>query len=117
MKRVVETEDAFYNFYLSPSRTQKSFIINCCLARVSLWPRPRLILNSDISTSASSIETSSSPSWLVVTLASLWLVVISAPTSLISLHSEAGLDHSLASKPASKWISHGVTTLFMFAEY
>ena len=63
MKRVrLRLRMHFITFYLSPSRYQKSFIINCCLARVSLWPRPRLILNSDISTSASSIETSSSPS-------------------------------------------------------
>ena len=99
----------FISFYLSPTRSQKSFIINCCLARVSLWPRPRLILNSDIPTSTSSIETSSvSPSWLVITL---WLVVISAP-HLSHLPALWGWTTASPQNPASKWISHGVTTLF-----
>ena len=75
----------------------------------------RLILYSDIPTSAttSSIET------ILVTILTRpcahswsWLVVISAPPRLSSPCTlRLGWTTASAQNPASKWISHGVTTL------
>ena len=119
-----ETDDAFYIFYLSQTRSRKSFIINCCLGRVSLQPRPRLMLYSDISTSPQprASRQSWSPSWCRgphLWSLCLWPEVVSVPHSHLPALWGLRLGWTTASpqNPASKWISHGVTILHVYTEY
>ena len=120
-----ETDDAFYIFYLSQTRSRKSFIINCCLGRVSLQPRPRLMLYSDISTSPQPRPSrqSWSPSWCRARTCghSVYAPRLSLPPTLISLHSGvwgwAGPQPRLKTRPQSGLVTGSLYFMFTLNIY
>ena len=110
MKRVVETEDAFYIFLFIPNTLSEKFhyklLSGPCQSPASA-PSNIIQRHLDLATT-SSIETipvtimESCPG-LVITLTRLWLWWLSlclCPPTLISC--TLRLDHSLASKPSLK---------------
>ena len=118
MKRVVETEDAFYIFLFIPNTLSEKFhykLLSGPCQSLASAPSNSKQRHLDLNLEHRDI--------LRVTILtcdhSVWLWWLSLPpTSLISLHSEAGPQPRLKTQPQSGLVTGSLHyLLFMFAEY